>query len=139
MGRYWQHLLLVRYNPVFEFVPVESIVRDRQTEYYKALEESDRASNSTRFVEFMLAAILKGMMDLLGTMRVERVTPEDRLAMAREKFKTDSFSRKDYQIHFIKISAPTASRDLRLGVDRGLLERQGEKALTRYRFNKTAK
>jgi len=127
MGRLWQHLLLVRHNPVFEFVPVESIVRDRQAEYYKALKKSDRAGNSTIF----------GMTELLGAMRVGQVTPEDRLEMAREKFKKNLFSRKDYLVHFIKISAPTASRDLKLGLDRGLLERKGEKALTRYRFKET--
>lgn len=134
MGRLWQHLLLVRFHPVFEFVPVESIIRDRQAKYYAALERADRDDDSTVFSEFMLEAILEGTKELLGAMRVEQVTGKDRLLAAREKFQRGWFSRKDYQAFFIRLSAATASRDLRLGVEQKVLEREGDKALARYRF-----
>ncbi len=134
MGRLWQHLMLLKYHAIFEYVPMESVIRDRQEGYYKALEAADRADDSTVFVEFMLRAILQGTQELLGAMRVERVTGRDRLSAARERFEKDWFSRKDYQGFYIKLSAPTASRDLKLGVDEKALERKGDKALARYRF-----
>jgi Fic family protein len=137
MGRLWQHLLLVRVHPLFEYVPVESIVCGKQAEYYRALEKADKTDDATGFVEFMLGAILEGTKDLLGSMRVEQVTGEDRLAVARENFQQGWFSRKDYQAFFIRLSSSTASRDLRLGVDQNDLERKGDKALARYRFRRT--
>jgi Fic family protein len=134
MGRLWQHVLLVRFHPLFEFVPVESIIRERQQQYYEALEAADRATDSTPFVEFMLEAILHGTEELLGELRVGPMTPDDRLRAAHEQFLHEWFSRKDYQTFFVRLSAPTASRDLKFGVVRKQLERRGDKALSRYRF-----
>ncbi|OPX32188.1 MAG: cell filamentation protein Fic [Gemmatimonadaceae bacterium 4484_173] len=59
MGRLWQTLILTEWNPVFSFLPVESIVHSRQQKYYDALADSTTAANCSPFVEFMLAAILE--------------------------------------------------------------------------------
>ena len=57
MGRFWQSLLLASWNPVFAQLPIENLVRRRQAEYYKAINDSTAANNSGIFVEFMLGAI----------------------------------------------------------------------------------
>jgi Fic family protein len=134
MGRLWQHVLLVRFHPMFEFVPVESLVRERQHEYYRALEEADRSGTPETFVEFMLTALRDATEDLLGAMRVTQITAADRIDTAQERFKSDWFSRKDYLALFVRLSGATASRDLAAGVENGRLERRGDKALARYRF-----
>jgi Fic family protein len=58
MGRLWQSLILAKWNPVFAYLPVESLVFARQQEYYQAIQESTRRSDSAPFVRFMLQAIL---------------------------------------------------------------------------------
>ncbi len=58
LGRLWQTLLLTRWKPLFAQVPVESLVRDRQGEYYEAIRQSSEAGASTAFVAFMLDTIL---------------------------------------------------------------------------------
>ncbi len=57
LGRLWQSLSLSRWHPELAYLPVESLVRDRQTEYYEALGAADRAAEATPFVEFMLTII----------------------------------------------------------------------------------
>jgi Fic family protein len=57
MGRLWQTLILSRWQPVLAWLPVESVVRDRQADYYAALASADAASEATAFVEFMLDAL----------------------------------------------------------------------------------
>jgi Fic family protein len=57
MGRMWQTLLLYQWKEIFAWLPVESIVCERQQEYYAALGHSNDADNSTEFIEFMLQAI----------------------------------------------------------------------------------
>ena len=57
VGRLWHTLLLSRWNPVFAWLPVESIIHDRQQEYYAAINASNDAGESTVFIEFMLSAI----------------------------------------------------------------------------------
>lgn len=58
IGRLWQTLILHSWKSFFAFVPIESVVRERQNEYYKALEDAGSVGESTPFVEFMLEAIL---------------------------------------------------------------------------------
>lgn len=58
MGRLWQSLILARWNPLFADIPVESLIFEHQAEYYDALCESTRQTNSAPFVAFMLRMIL---------------------------------------------------------------------------------
>lgn len=75
MGRIWQTLLLSRWKSLFAWLPVETIVRERQEEYYDVLATADKAANSTAFVEFMLTAIRDALKELLRTEQVrEQVT-----------------------------------------------------------------
>lgn len=56
-GRLWHALLLARWRPVLAWLPVESVIRERQQGYYRALAESNAAGSSERFVTFMLHVI----------------------------------------------------------------------------------
>ena len=58
MGRLWQTLILTRWKPLFAQVPVESLVRARQGDYYQAIRQSSAEGESTAFIAFMLDAIL---------------------------------------------------------------------------------
>jgi Fic family protein len=57
MGRMWQTLLLCQENPVFAWLPVESIIAQNQQEYYRALRRSTHHNDSGIFAQFMLLAI----------------------------------------------------------------------------------
>ena len=61
IGRLWQTLVLCRWKPLLAYLPVESVIRDRQDDYYRVLAHSDSKGDSTAFVEFLLAAILKAL------------------------------------------------------------------------------
>ena len=67
IGRLWQMLLLSKWNPLFAWVPVESIIHDRQSEYYRAINKSNQAADSTRFIEFMLSAIKSALLEVADT------------------------------------------------------------------------
>jgi Fic family protein len=66
VGRLWHTLLLSKWNPAFAWLPVESIVHDRQQEYYAAINASNDAGESTVFIEFMLSAIKASLMDAIN-------------------------------------------------------------------------
>ncbi|HJJ54644.1 MAG TPA: Fic family protein [Methanocorpusculum sp.] len=57
IGRLWQTLLLIRWEPIFAWIPIESMILEKQQEYYNALNISGKSGNSTVFVEFMLQTI----------------------------------------------------------------------------------
>lgn len=49
--------ILSRLNPLFQHLPVESMVHDRQKEYYRAINESSAMNDSGPFIDFMLRTI----------------------------------------------------------------------------------
>ena len=57
MGRLWHTLLLTKWKSILAWVPVETLVKERQDEYYKVLGIADKNADSTCFVEFMLQAL----------------------------------------------------------------------------------
>ncbi|MGE4489961.1 MAG: Fic family protein [Kiritimatiellales bacterium] len=57
LGRLWQTLMLQEFNPVFAFLPVENMIRDRQQLYYNAINQANAAGNAAPFVEFMLGTL----------------------------------------------------------------------------------
>ena len=61
MGRFWQTMLLSRWKGIFAWLPVETIVKEHQQDYYNVIAKCDAAGNSTAFVEFMLKCLLDAM------------------------------------------------------------------------------
>lgn len=57
VGRLWQTLMLGQWKPIFYLLPLESVIKDRQQQYYEALEQADNATDSMVFIEFILEAI----------------------------------------------------------------------------------
>jgi Fic family protein len=64
MGRLWQTLILSRWNSLFAYLPVESVIRERQQDYYKVLGACDKVGNSTAFIELLLDALLFALREL---------------------------------------------------------------------------
>lgn len=67
MGRLWQSQILTRLHPVFQYLPVESMVHDNQQEYYEAINASTANTNSGIFIDFMLNEILQSLTLHQGT------------------------------------------------------------------------
>jgi len=67
MGRLWQTLMLGRWQAMLAYLPVETVIRSQQQEYYAALAASDKASDATPFVEFMLRALHVAMTEAVLT------------------------------------------------------------------------
>ena len=67
VGRLWHTLLLSRWNPALAWLPVESIIHDRQREYYAAINESNAAAESTAFISFMLSVIREALEEAVQT------------------------------------------------------------------------
>jgi len=61
MGRLWQSLILEKLHPLFQYLPVETMVHDNQQNYYQAINDSSAANDSGIFVDFMLNEILKAL------------------------------------------------------------------------------
>ena len=66
MGRLWHTLLLSKWNPIFAWLPIESIIHDNQSEYYNAINISNNNGKSTVFIEFMLSVIKQALQESIN-------------------------------------------------------------------------
>jgi len=57
IGRFWQTAILMKWKPLFAWIPIESIIRERQTEYYGVIAASTKKVSSNDFILFMLKAV----------------------------------------------------------------------------------
>ena len=68
-GRLWQTILLSSWKPIFEWIPIESIIKDNQEEYYNAIKKSTLEGKSNPFITFMLSVINDAIKDILADSR----------------------------------------------------------------------
>lgn len=61
MGRLWQSLILSKLNPVFQYLPVETLVHDNHLKYYEAINASTANNDSGAFIDFMLSELLNAL------------------------------------------------------------------------------
>ncbi len=135
MGRFWQTLLLTKYSAVFEYLPMETIVKQKQRSYYKALSDSDKKGNSSPFIVFMLSVLDEALENVLTAGNIT-LQGKDRMSIFREQIGREEFSRQTYLRYFKEIAPATASRDLKMAVEQSLLSKKGDKRLTVYKFKK---
>jgi len=72
MGRLFQTCLLAKEEELFYYLPVESIIKRKQQEYYDAILKSNQEGTSSVFIEFMLGAIIESMNDTLKQSNIEK-------------------------------------------------------------------
>ena len=69
MGRLWQTALLANWKPIFKWIPIESIIKDNQEQYYKSISLSTSEGKSNRFILFMLGVIKSALFDIIKDSR----------------------------------------------------------------------
>ncbi len=114
VGRLWHTLLLTKWKPLFAWLPVETVIHDRQNEYYNAINQSNFEGESTAFIVFMLSAIKEALMEAVQTSGAAGTMSTDELRWYKiERFlqKNGTITNADVRQLF-QVSAATANRIL---------------------------
>lgn len=127
MGRLWQTLILSRYRDIFEFLPLESIIKEHQEGYYKALGDADSRSESTPFIEFMLEAIYKTLLKEKSNVpkNVPKNVPLNRLEKICVLIQENKDITVDQLAGLCNVSSKTIKRDMAKLKNDGRLKRIG--------------
>lgn len=82
LGRLWHSLLLGSWKELFFWLPIEELIRTRQSEYYNALGKADVEGESTAFVELMLDIIGETLekIEVVGSAGQEKIRDNDNLS-----------------------------------------------------------
>lgn len=138
VGRLWHTLLLSKWNPIFAWLPVESIIHDRQQEYYDAINFSNEEGASTKFIAFMLSAIKSSITEALNMsdeMIDENSSPaEKRWDVVFAYMQKNVSIRNSDLCRMLGVSSATANRLLRTWMGDGKLERYRDGRTWAYRL-----
>lgn len=138
VGRLWHTLLLSKWNPAFAWLPVESIIHDRQQEYYAAINASNDAGESTVFIEFMLSAIKTSLMDAISTSDEMSDGAMDKATMRWEQIEkfleTHPYIMNADVRALFNVSAATANRILATLTTKGKLVKYREGGHWAYKY-----
>ncbi len=128
MGRLWHTLMLSKWNPLFSWLPVESIIHDRQSEYYEIINDCNNSGSSTEFIVFMLDVIKNVLRENEMSEKVSEIMSElekDRLEEIKSYLsKHRSITSKEV-VNLLDISERTAQRLLKKAERMGLIKSKG--------------
>lgn len=132
IGRLWHTLLLSRWQPLFSWLPVESMIHDRQTDYYAAINASNKAASSTAFITFMLEAIKAALLEAVeaearapanAEILPIRTVPANRWSIVEPWLKKHGQIKNADLQRLLGVSTATASRLLREWTAEGRLRK----------------
>lgn len=124
IGRLWHTLLLNQWKPMFAWLPVESMIHDRQDEYYQAINRSNNEAESTVFIEFMLSAIKEALLEAVQTGSAENRSTEEQRWHQIKYFleKNGTITNSDVR-KMLGVSAATANRILAMMTEKGRIKK----------------
>lgn len=122
IGRLWHTLLLTKWKPLFAWLPIESIIHDRQEEYYAAINLSNAEGESTVFIGFMLSAIKEALMEVVTDGESMTTDEKRRYEIAHFLKTNDAITNADVRELF-GVSSATANRILAKLTEDGVLKK----------------
>lgn len=121
-GRLWQSLILRKWNEIFAWLPVETLVYENQKAYYDVLQKADDQDESTEFVVFMLGMIRDALLEVSKVRNKHDVAASVAKNAAIYEDKILSLLKRDNTLSANK-----------LAISLGITQRQAQRILSRLK------
>ena len=129
MGRLWQTVILKEWKEVFAWIPVETLIKENQSEYYNALNSSDKEADSSSFIEFILSLLLKTIEEIIETEKKVTVKVSVKVTVNQQKIldviKENPFVTQEELAQIIGLSRKSIIQNMKKLQENGLLKRVG--------------
>lgn len=119
IGRLWHTLLLSTWNPMFAWLPIESIIHNKQSEYYEAINMSNNNADSTVFIEFVLGAIKSALLDVTESSSAKTDKASNREKVIKEYLISNNVISNKNVCELFNVSTSTANRILNVMLEKG--------------------
>lgn len=129
MGRLWQTVILKEWKSVFAWLPIETLIKENQVEYYNALNSSDSDANSTNFTVFMLQTILRTIKEIIETEKkitlkiTVKITANQKKIL--EAIKQNPFVTQEELSSIVGIAKLNINQNMKKLQEQGIIERVG--------------
>lgn len=129
IGRLWQTAILKEWKEIFAWLPVETLIKENQKEYYNALGASDSNANSTKFIEVMLLLILSTIEEIIETERKVTVKVTQKVTVNQHKIlnliKENPFITQEELSEIVGIARKSIISNMKKLQENGLIKRIG--------------
>ena len=123
-ARLWQTAILAHWEKAFTYLPIESMIKKNQEEYYKVIDNCNKAGNSTEFIEFMLK-----MIDATIDETAKNTTQETAQETTQEKIikliKDNPSITQTQMANALGLTRDGISYNIKRLKDKGIIERAG--------------
>ena len=129
MGRLWQTVILKEWKSIFAWLPIETLIKENQVEYYNALNSSDSDANSTNFTVFMLQTILRTIKEIIEiekkiTLKITvKITANQKKIL--EAIKQNPFVTQEELSSIVGIAKLNINKNMKKLQEQGIIERVG--------------
>ena len=129
MRRLWQTVILKEWKSVFAWLPIETLIKENQVEYYNALNSSDSDANSTNFTVFMLQTILRTIKEIIETEKkitlkiTVKITANQKKIL--ETIKQNPFVTQEELSSIVGIAKLNINKNMKKLQEQGIIERVG--------------
>lgn len=129
LGRLWQTVILKEWKEIFAWLPVETLIKENQKEYYNVLGVSDSVANSTKFIEFMLLTILNTIEEIIQTEKKVTVKVTVKVTLNQKKIleviKNNPQITQEELANVIGLTRKSINSNMKKLQENGLLKRIG--------------
>ena len=127
-ARLWQTAILAHWKELFKYIPIESIIRKHQEEYYTAIQNCNNAGNSNEFIEFMLKVIdeaVEGMVLTTTQETAQETTQETTQEKIINLIKKNPTITQAEMAKILDLTRDGISYNIKILKEKGIIERVG--------------
>lgn len=123
-ARIWQTAILSHLEKAFTYLPIESMIKKSQNEYYKVIDNCNKAGNATEFIEFMLKMI-DDTIDEITKTTTQETAQETTQEKILKLIKSNPSITQTQMAKVLGITRDGVSYNIKQLKDNGIIERVG--------------
>ena len=133
MARLWQSALLSKWKRIFEYLPIESLIKQYQDDYYTAIANCNSEGESTEFIEFMLKMIYETINKIIVEQNSSKETAQEKII---NLIKSNPDITQNEIAEKLNLTRDGISYNMKVLKDKNIIKREGSNKTGRWKIIK---
>ena len=133
MARLWQSALLSKWKRIFEYLPIESLIKQYQDDYYTAIANCNNKGESTEFIEFMLKMIYETINKIIVEQNSSKETSQEKII---NLIKSNPDITQNEIAEKLNLTRDGISYNMKVLKDKNIIKREGSNKTGRWKIIK---
>jgi len=133
MARLWQSALLSKWKRIFEYLPIESLIKQYQDDYYTAIANCNSEGEYTEFIEFMLKMIYETINKIIVEQNSSKETAQEKII---NLIKSNPDITQNEIAEKLNLTRDGISYNMKVLKDKNIIKREGSNKTGRWKIIK---